>query len=113
MEDAILGLTILIGLSLYCLPTIIVEIRRTEHSASILWVNFIFGWTILGWIVALMWALAEKDSPKDEPAVPWSAEADAWDFHARQLNDESAIYQDDHWVLGIEEFVELHGTGRS
>lgn len=113
MDGAILGLTILIGLGLYCFPTIIVEIRRTEHSAGILCLNLIFGWTVLGWIAALIWALAEKHSPKGESVGPWSAEADAWDFHARPLNEDSAICQDDHWVLGIEDFVESHGTGRS
>jgi T4 superinfection immunity protein len=113
MDDAILGLAIPIGLGLHCLPTIIVEIRRTEHSAAILWVNFIFGWTVLGWIAALIRALAKKNSPKGEPAGPWSAEADASDFHARPLNEDTAICQDDHWVLGIEDFVESLGTGRS
>jgi T4 superinfection immunity protein len=54
----------LIAFGLYFLPTIIVEIRRTEHSAGILGMNLIFGWTVLGWIAALIWALAEKDSRK-------------------------------------------------
>ena len=54
MDGAILGLTILIGLSLYFLPTIVAEIRRTEHGAGIFWVNLIFGWTVLGWVAAFI-----------------------------------------------------------
>jgi hypothetical protein len=34
LDGAIPGLTTLIGLSLYSLPTIIVEIRRTEHGGG-------------------------------------------------------------------------------
>lgn len=89
------------------------EIRRTEHSGGILWVNLSFGWTVLGWTTALKRALPKNDLPKDEPAGPSSPEADAWDFHARPLNEDSTICRDDHWVLGIEDFVESHGTGRS
>ena len=102
MDVAILGLIILIGGGLYFLPTIIAETHRT----GIFWVNLIFGWTILGWIAAFMWSLAEKASPKGEPARPWSAETDAWNFHAPQLKEGRAIDQGDHWVLGIEDFVE-------
>src|SRR6266705_5166014 len=106
MDGAILGLTILIGLNLYFLPTIVTEIRRTEHGVGIFWVNLIFGWTVLGWIAAFMWSLAEKTSPKGEPARPCSAETDAWNFHAQQLNEATAIDTSDNWVLGIEDFVE-------
>lgn len=103
MDGSILGLAILIGLSLYFLPTIIVEIRGAEHGARILWVNLIFGWTVLGWIAALIWALTKKAPTKVEPVHLWPVENDSWNFHARQLNEDSAIYQDDHWVLGIED----------
>ena len=112
MDGAILGLTILIGLSLYFLPTIVAEIRRTEHGAGIFWVNLIFGWTVLGWVAALIWALAHQPSPKGEPARPWSAETDAWNFHAPQLKEGSAIDQGDHWVLGIEDLSSCRGIGR-
>jgi Superinfection immunity protein len=96
MDVAILGLIILIGGGLYFLPTIIAETHRT----GIFWLNLIFGWTVLGWIAAFIWAFAEQPSPKDEPARPWSAETDAWNFHAQQFDNS------DHWVLGIEDFVE-------
>jgi hypothetical protein len=112
MDGAILGLTILIGLSLYFLPTIVAEIRRTEHGAGIFWVNLIFGWTVLGWVAAFIWALAHQRSPKGEPARPWSAETDAWNFHGPQLNEGNAIDQGDHWVLGIEDLSSRRGIGR-
>ncbi len=109
MDRAILGLAILIGLSLYFLPTIIVEIRGTEQAARVIWVNLIFGWTGLGWVAALIWALIKRGSPKAEPVA---VENDAWNFHARHLSEDSAICQDDHWVLGIEDFRSRNKIGR-
>ncbi len=111
MHGAIFGVTILIALGFYCLPTIIVEIRGIERGAGIFWVNLIFGWTVFGWIAALIWALAKKDSPKGKQERFGSEQADTWDFQARR--EDSAIYQDDHWVLGIEDVVESPRNGRS
>jgi hypothetical protein len=102
MDVAILGLIILIGGGVYFLPTIIAETHRT----GIFWVNAIFGWTVLGWIAAFIWALADQPSPKTKPARPWSAETDAWNFIVPQLNEGSAIDQGDQWVLGIEDLVQ-------
>ena len=113
MRGAILGVTIFMGLAFYCLPTIIGEVRRIKHDAGIVWVNLIFGWTVFGWIAALRWALAEKDSPKSKRLDSGSAQADAWNFQAQRLNEDSAISQDDCWVLGIEDFVESARNGRS
>jgi hypothetical protein len=110
MDGAILVLTIPSGIGLYFLPLIIAKIRRTQHGAGIFWVNLIFGWTILGWIAALIWALVEKRSPKREPRRPLPAESDAWNFHVPQLNEATAIDGSDHWVLGIEDLVESLGN---
>lgn len=44
----------------YMLPWLIS--CRTPRSAAIFVTNLVFGWTIIGWIVALIWALAESGS---------------------------------------------------
>jgi hypothetical protein len=41
---------------LYFLPTIIAA-NRGHHVAGILLLNFFFGWTGIGWIIMLLWAL--------------------------------------------------------
>ncbi len=43
---------------MYWLPTIIVVLRRTPFALSVAAVNFFLGWTIIGWFVALIMALA-------------------------------------------------------
>ena len=79
MNGAILGLTILLGLGLYSLPTIIVEIRRTEHSAGLLGINLIFGWTVLGLDSSIDMGSGREGFAKGKPVGPWSEEAEARD----------------------------------
>jgi hypothetical protein len=51
---------ILAILAFYFLPSIIGKIRNCAHVGVIFAINFVFGWTILGWIAALIWAIVEK-----------------------------------------------------
>lgn len=46
---------------LYFLPAIIAHNKR--DFAAILIVNLLFGWTVIGWIVALIWACAAEVKP--------------------------------------------------
>jgi len=41
---------------LYLLPTIVAVQRRKQNALSIMMVNLYLGWTILGWIAAMVWA---------------------------------------------------------
>jgi hypothetical protein len=47
----------LAGLALYFLPTIIVLAKRKKNVVGPILVNVLLGWTVIGWIVALIWAL--------------------------------------------------------
>ena len=47
----------LVSLALYFLPTIIVLARRKKNVLGPILVNVLLGWTVVGWIVALIWAL--------------------------------------------------------
>jgi hypothetical protein len=42
----------------YLLPTFIAGFRNHPNGWAVLWVNVFFGWTIVGWVVALLWAVA-------------------------------------------------------
>ncbi len=52
----------LIGLALYFLPTIIAAARRAKNLVVILLVNIFAGWTVIGWIVALVWSIVDAPS---------------------------------------------------
>ena len=60
------GLLFIAGLFLYFLPSIIARDKR--HAAGIITLNFLLGWTFVGWIAAFIWALAaEKEIPDMPP----------------------------------------------
>ncbi|MCX6005136.1 MAG: superinfection immunity protein [Chloroflexi bacterium] len=47
----------LIGLALYFLPTIIAIVRKKSNLLLILLLNIFLGWTLVGWIIALVLAV--------------------------------------------------------
>ncbi len=52
------GILILIGLAVvYVLPTIVAVWRRHPSAGSVAAINALLGWTLLGWVAALAWAL--------------------------------------------------------
>ncbi len=44
--------------ALYFAPSIVAAARHTHNTAGILLINIFFGWTIIGWFVALVMALS-------------------------------------------------------
>ena len=59
--DAAAGFVLLaVGILLYFIPAIVA--RKKRSFGSVMAINFFLGWTIVGWVVALAWAL--KDDPK-------------------------------------------------
>ncbi len=49
--------SLVVGLFLYFVPSFIAFGRRHPHRLAILLVNLIFGWTLIGWVGTLIWAL--------------------------------------------------------
>jgi Superinfection immunity protein len=47
---------------MYFLPTLIALARSKRDTTAILLLNFFLGWTMIGWVVALVWA-AKNDAP--------------------------------------------------
>jgi hypothetical protein len=51
-----------LGFLFYFLPTIIGVARSKRDLLSIFLLNLFLGWTLIGWVVALVWA-ARVDAP--------------------------------------------------
>jgi hypothetical protein len=51
-----------IGFVMYFLPTIIALIKSKRDAVAILLLNLFLGWSVIGWIIALVWA-AKNDVP--------------------------------------------------
>ena len=54
----------------YFVPVLIGKQRNTENLEAIFLVDLVFGWTVLGWIAALIWAIyEEKQMVKEFPTA--------------------------------------------
>jgi ribosomal protein L40E len=49
------GLAIFL-VALYFLPTLIAAVRNHHNFTPVLLVNLLLGWTVIGWVVALIWS---------------------------------------------------------
>jgi hypothetical protein len=45
------------GFVMYFLPSIIAIARSKRDITAIVLLNFFLGWTMIGWVVALVWAV--------------------------------------------------------
>jgi tetratricopeptide (TPR) repeat protein len=62
--DNLGGALIILGilaLVLYFLPTILSLILRRRNTLAIFAMNLLLGWTLVGWVVALVWALTKDN----------------------------------------------------
>ena len=53
-----LSLSYPFGLAIYFLPIIIAAVRHKRNMLGIVLLNVFAGWTLIGWIIALVWAFA-------------------------------------------------------
>ena len=55
-EDAYVAiLTVWIAIYIYLFPWLVSWCRRHNNSLSIFVMNFFLGWTLVGWVAALIW----------------------------------------------------------
>lgn len=58
MEDTVFATLLLIFfLFLYFFPTIVAAKRQHRSAGAVFVLNLFLGWTFLGWVAALVWAL--------------------------------------------------------
>jgi hypothetical protein len=56
-DSVMTGLLILMGLVIYFVPTFIARSKKKRNAAAIFALNLFLGWTLVGWVIALVWAL--------------------------------------------------------
>jgi hypothetical protein len=47
----------------YFLPTIVAVVRRKANAGGIFVLNLLLGWTLIGWVGALIWSLSADSQP--------------------------------------------------
>lgn len=50
----------LLVLALYFSPSAVAALRKSPHGPQIAILNFFLGWTLIGWVAALVWAYAPR-----------------------------------------------------
>jgi hypothetical protein len=61
MEGVAATLLFLIALVvIYFAPTIVACLRKHNNDSAILVLNFFLGWTLIGWVLALVWAFTSN-----------------------------------------------------
>jgi uncharacterized membrane protein YhaH (DUF805 family) len=50
----------LVSLVIYFIPTIVAIIRRARNAVGVVVLNVLGGWTFVGWIIALVWSIIDK-----------------------------------------------------
>jgi hypothetical protein len=61
---------IVLGAAFWLLPVIIAIVRRIPNTGSVIVVDLLLGWTIIGWIVALAMAVRSQPRPQYLYAPP-------------------------------------------
>ena len=61
MFSLFFGTVILLLLGIHFLPTFVAFVREHRHAVLILVLNVFFGWTIIGWLVLLIWAAVGEE----------------------------------------------------
>lgn len=60
MLDIVFVIAVIIGiLVLYFIPTIIAFFRQHNNKLAIFLLNLFLGWTLLGWVIALVWSVTK------------------------------------------------------
>ena len=67
-------------LAMYLAPTLVAVGRRAGHSPAIVILNILLGWSVIGWVVALVWSLlAAPESETDRrPSTPLFSQVALW-----------------------------------
>ncbi len=107
MNAVIFVLLIFIGVGSYFFPSLVAQARNTKHPVVIFSLNLIFGWTVIGWIALLIWAVRQQQGSEGAPTSRNLVEADFWIFDPSSATQANGVEQDDGWILGPEHFVEL------
>jgi hypothetical protein len=55
-----------VGFAFYFLPAIIAWVRAHYNRVAILALNLLLGWTVVGWVVSLVWSFTNPPPRPDE-----------------------------------------------
>jgi hypothetical protein len=70
MESIVGFMLILPLMAVYFFPSAIAIDRRHRNRLAIAVLNLVGGWTLVGWVIALVWSCSADVEPRPEKPVP-------------------------------------------
>jgi hypothetical protein len=58
MTEILIGIAIVLGTGFYFIPAIISLVRNNKKTTEAIIINIFLGWTVIGWIIALIMAIS-------------------------------------------------------
>lgn len=62
-------LYVLIIAVVYFIPGVIATQRKHKNANAITMLNLLLGWTVLGWVASLVWAMTDPGIPPKQKAA--------------------------------------------
>ena len=81
--------------SLYMYPSKIARKKEHDQTAVIVWLNALLGWTVIGWIVMLIWGNSAQKSTSANEGVLVSDETEKL-LKLKTLAEQGAITQEEY-----------------
>jgi uncharacterized membrane protein YqaE (UPF0057 family) len=67
--DMVFGIFLLVcAVFIYLMPSVVAFSKGHRNASAILMLNLLLGWTFLGWVAALVWALTKDLTPPKSSA---------------------------------------------
>lgn len=68
-----------VGVAIYFLPSFNASSRKHPNISSIFLLNLFLGWTLLGWVAALVWSASAIKSGSEELPKPAAGQEDVYE----------------------------------
>ena len=78
-------LLLMILFPLYFLPIIIANSRKSSNTTAIILLNLFLGWTIIGWIAALIWACSSGSKQASTVVVHNTSQSYSQEYKGENL----------------------------
>jgi hypothetical protein len=61
-EEGCMGGLIVFGLAIYFIPSVVACVNKKDNAGAIVLLDIFLGWTFVGWVIALVWAVTKDKS---------------------------------------------------
>jgi hypothetical protein len=78
MASAGVLVLIFVFLLFYFLPTIVALSRKRHNTGAIFVLNIFLGWSLIGWVISLVWAVSSDQPPVARAELPNNSRKTPW-----------------------------------